>query len=85
MRANPNGSNNTEDFNRANSPVRQSCRAYPEGDSPFPNNPDLAGSQALPGPNKCNEVFGVTSNAADAGACDCYYQKVNYGDFATKF
>ncbi|MEK7213020.1 MAG: hypothetical protein AAB678_01085, partial [Patescibacteria group bacterium] len=81
----PNGSNNTEDFNRANSPVRQSCRAYPEGDSPFPNNPDLAGSQAFAGANKCNEVFGVTSNAADAGACDCYYQKVNYGDFATKF
>jgi hypothetical protein len=67
------------------SPV-QTCRAYPEKDSPFPNSPFIkkAVSQ-FASANKCNETLNDSSNPALAGACECDYTKVTYGDIFTKF
>jgi hypothetical protein len=61
------------------------CRAYPEADTPYPNTPNLASSQAFAGANKCQEISGISTNKDDAYLCECDYSKVAYGDSLTKY
>jgi hypothetical protein len=64
----------------------QICRAYPEKDSPFPNSPFIrkAISQFTLA-NICNETANDSSDPTKAGACECDYTKVSYGDIFTRY
>jgi hypothetical protein len=65
----------------------QTCRAYPEKDSPFPNSPfilEKAISQ-FSRANVCNETDKQNIDPAKSGACDCDYTKVTYGNVFTKY
>ena len=64
----------------------QACRAYPEKDSPFPNSPFIQKAiSQFSRANICNETASDSTDPAKAGACDCDYTKVTYGDVFTKF
>lgn len=72
---NPDGST----ANVANRSVGQSCRAYPEETSPFPNTELVGKSSAYRSINVCNESADFTSDKTKAASCDCDYTKVQYG------
>ncbi|MFA5062313.1 MAG: hypothetical protein WC526_04160 [Patescibacteria group bacterium] len=79
---NPNGT--AADFD-ANAP-KQTCRNYPEESAPYPNTQSLKSAQNYAGANLCNESgTGVTTDASAAGACECDYTKVSYGDSISKY
>ncbi len=69
----------------------QSCRAYPEKDSPFPNTPFVVKSQQFNGARLCQET--KQKNPADnaqsdpqlAYKCECDYTKAEYGDGIIKY
>ncbi len=78
---------NTTEFYSNKIPT-QSCRAYPEKDSPFPNLTEVSGknsSNNFQKVNLCNEIKGPTTNAAAAYACECDYVKASYGDLQTVY
>ncbi|MEK7131523.1 MAG: hypothetical protein AAB797_02190 [Patescibacteria group bacterium] len=78
---NPDGST----ANVAKQSIGQSCRAYPEEISPFPNT-DLVGKSPLyASANLCNESIGFTTDKLRAMGCDCDYTKISYGDIFTKY
>ncbi|MDO8626656.1 MAG: hypothetical protein Q7K39_04390 [Candidatus Magasanikbacteria bacterium] len=64
----------------------QICRAYPEQDSPFPNQPSIAKATNLfKGVNYCNEGNLPSSWKLTANLCECNYTRAQYGDFINKF
>lgn len=71
---------------------KQSCRAYPEKDAPYPNLPNLSAEldssgavvQAYSAAHFCSESERATDGSA-AYACDCSYDKIQYGDSITKY
>lgn len=64
----------------------QSCRAYPEKDSPFPNSPTIQKAiRQFAGANVCNETSKNSSDPKLANACECDYTKVKYGDVLNKY
>lgn len=68
-----------------NTPV-QICRAYPEKDSPFPFNADVARATGVYGSvNKCNEGNSPSIRKSVANACECDYTRAEYGGNITKF
>jgi hypothetical protein len=79
--SNPNGS--TADV--ANQSIAQSCRAYPEETSPFPNTDAIGRSASYSGAGLCNESIGFTADKLRAMGCDCDYTKVTYGGELTKY
>ncbi len=79
--SNPDGS--TADV--ANNSIGQSCRAYPEETSPFPNTEAVTKSPIYASASLCNETSGFTADQKKAAGCDCDYNKVNYGDALTKY
>jgi hypothetical protein len=78
---NPDGST----ANVANRSIGQSCRAYPEETSPFPNTDLVGKSPIYTSVNLCNESGGFTIDKSKAAGCDCDYTKVRYGDAFTKY
>ncbi len=84
------GSKKVEDDSKV--APKQSCRAYPESDSPFPNTPNLAPElfshhtaiQTYSQAHFCNESEAAT-NESGAYLCDCSYDKIQYGDSVTKY
>jgi hypothetical protein len=79
--SNPDGS--TADVD--NNSIGQSCRAYPEETSPFPNTEAVTKSQVYASAALCNEASGFTNDQKKAMGCDCDYTKVVYGDSLTKY
>lgn len=79
--SNPDGS--TADV--AHNSIGQSCRAYPEETSPFPNTEAIDKSSNYTSVNLCNETIGFTVDKLKAMGCDCDYNKVSYGDSITKY
>ncbi|MFA6547634.1 MAG: hypothetical protein WCT11_01665 [Candidatus Magasanikbacteria bacterium] len=56
--------------------IGDSCRAYPEKDSPFPNIPSVGQSKNFSTVNICSE--GNKTSGTDAYKCECDYLKVTY-------
>lgn len=79
--SNPDGST----ANVAKQSVGQSCRAYPEETSPFPNTEAVGKAATFGSVNLCNEVTGFTAEQKKAMGCDCDYTKVSYSDQITKY
>ncbi len=79
--SNPDGST----ANVAQQSVGQSCRAYPEETSPFPNTEAVGQASVYGSVNLCNESSGFTTDQKKAMGCDCDYTKVVYGDAFTKY
>ncbi|HSR89605.1 MAG TPA: hypothetical protein VLK22_04435 [Candidatus Udaeobacter sp.] len=79
--SNPNGT--TADVTHQS--IGQSCRAYPEETSPFPNSEPIGNSSVYGSVNLCNETAGFITDKTKAAACDCNYTKINYGDSFTKY
>lgn len=74
----------TKDFSK-NSPA-QICRAYPEKDSPFPNNQTIQKAiRQFAGATICQENKDPSGDPSKANACECDYTKVKYGDVLTKY
>ncbi len=65
--------------------IGQSCRAYPEEASPFPNTGSISQSTKYASVNVCNESPGFTFDKLKSLGCDCDYTKVTYGDAFTKY
>lgn len=78
---NPDGST----ANVANESIGQSCRAYPEETSPFPNTDIVGKASVYASVNLCNESLDFTTDKSKAYGCDCDYTKVSYGDVFTKY
>ncbi len=79
--SNPDGST----ANVSGQSIGQSCRAYPEETSPFPNTEAVGKSSLYASTNLCNETIGYTIDKLKAMGCDCDYTKVTYGDVFTKY
>ena len=70
--------------------TRQSCRAFPEPDSPFPNTPLISPEtkgrvQGFANIHFCNETSKPNTDPTKSFACECSYTKVTYGDVLTKY
>ncbi len=66
----------------------QSCRAYPEVDSPFPSTQKIVGVSGRGGSSFFrNAHICDENNSGDKGnnQCECDYRKVQYGDIFTKY
>lgn len=63
----------------------QACRAYPEKDSPFPNQPTVVNNGEFKGVNYCNEGKNPSTWSGISNLCECNYTRVQYGEYLTKF
>lgn len=64
----------------------QTCRAYPEKDSPFPNTTFIDKTKReFERANICGETGKPTDISSKAYACECDYTKVRYGEALTKY
>jgi hypothetical protein len=65
--------------------LRQSCRAYPEKDSPFPYTTLADKNSFFASAHFCQENKSPTSDSGQAYLCECDYTKVNFADTLTKY
>lgn len=65
--------------------IRQSCRAYPEKDSPFPYTTLTNKNSFFASANFCQETKNPSSDGTQGYLCECDYTKVNFADTLTRY